>query len=324
MLKATGERLIPEQQREELLYAEHIARYRFAAQFARARRVLDAGSGEGYGAAILAAAGAASVVGVDVEKEVVRRAGERYRLDFLQADVCNLPFEDQSLDLVVCFETIEHVEAASRAVSEFRRVLTPEGLLVISTPNSDEYLVENEFHLREYTPGEFDKLLAEQFPERLWLYQQNWLLSAILDERQSRVAEPDGSLEVELLKLAALEPGRELYSVVVCGPIEGVPVQVGAVTGIFEAQRLVAELQEWQKRAGLAERQREAWEGRATKAERQREAWEERSHEAERQVAETRRDLALARQGIEQIEASFSWRLTKPLRLVKALVLRNR
>ncbi len=74
MLKETGERLIPDRQREELLYAEHVARYRFAAYFAPARRVLDAGSGEGYGTAILAAAGAASVVGLDVDDEVVSAA----------------------------------------------------------------------------------------------------------------------------------------------------------------------------------------------------------------------------------------------------------
>jgi ubiquinone/menaquinone biosynthesis C-methylase UbiE len=321
VLISTSERLVPDEQREELLYAEHIARYRFAAQFAAERRALDAGCGEGYGATLLKNAGASSVVGLDVDKEAVEHARERYGLEFLKGDICALPFADSSFDLVVCFETIEHVSDGSRALAEFRRVLTGDGLLIISTPNADQYLVENEFHVREYTPAEFDHLLAEQFAERLWLYQQNWLLSAILDERQFRAADADLPVELELLKVVGLEPGRELYSVVVCGSSGPAPFQVGAFTGIFEAQRLVAELREWQKRSGLAERQRAAWEERATTAERQREAWEERAAEAERQVAEARRAWA---EEVQQIESSVSWRLTRPLRFAKALVLRNR
>jgi SAM-dependent methyltransferase len=321
MLKATGERLIPDEQQEELVYAEHLARYSLAARFASGRRILDAGSGEGYGAALLRRAGASSVVGIDIHEEAVNHARDRYGLEILQGDIGALPFPDSSFDLIVCFETIEHVPDGSRALSEFRRVLAEDGLLIISTPNPDEYLVENEFHECEYTPAEFDHLLAEEFAERLRLYQQNWLLSAILDERQFRAADVDLPVELELLKVVGLEPGRELYSVVVCGSSAAAPFRVGAVTGIFEAQRLVAELQEWQKRSGFAEQQREAWEKRATTAERQREAWEERAAEAERQVAEARRQWA---EEVQQIESSLSWRLTRPLRSAKAFLLRNR
>jgi SAM-dependent methyltransferase len=333
MLKETGERLLPDRQRDELLYAEHLARYRFAAYFARDRRVLDAGSGEGYGTAILAVAGADSVVGLDVDGEVVSHAREQYRLNFVQGDICELSFEDASLDLIVCFETIEHVSDAPRALAEFRRVLGPEGLLVISTPNSHEYLVDNEFHEREFTSEEFDQLLSKHFPERLRLYQHNWLLSSILDEQQFRTDE-NAPLELDLAKTLSLEPGRELYTIVVCGPI-GQPVrQVAVASGIYEAHRLSADLEAWrersdlaeqqregwEKRATTAERQREGWEKRATTAERQREGWEDRAREAERQVAETREQLARAEHALKQLVASVSWRITRPLRALGAVV----
>ena len=126
-LAATGERLVPDQQHGELVHAEHLARYRLAAQLARGRRVLDAASGEGYGSAILAAAGATSVTGIDLDRDAVDHAGARYGLNFEVADVAALPFPEASFDVVVSFETIEHVPDAVAALREFRRVLAPRG-----------------------------------------------------------------------------------------------------------------------------------------------------------------------------------------------------
>jgi ubiquinone/menaquinone biosynthesis C-methylase UbiE len=323
MLKATGERLIPDKQREEILYAEHVARYRLAAQFARGRRVIDAGSGEGYGAAMLAAGQAAQVIGVDIDEAAVRHARDRYQLEFVQADLLELPFGESSFDLVVCFETIEHLAGADTALAELRRVLAPDGLLIISTPNSSEYLFENEFHEHEYTSAEFDQVLAGHFSERHRLYQQNWLLSAILDEHQLAADDAKSPLGVEIVKTTGLTPGRELYSVVICGPLEDAPFPVAVASGVYEANRLAAELikaeeqrRAWHHRSTKAEQQRAAWQERATKAEENAEAWEQRAHEVERQVAELMK-------GISVIEASLSWRVTKPLRALKARLRRR-
>jgi SAM-dependent methyltransferase len=351
MLEATGERLVPDQQKTELVYAEHFARYRLAATFARGKRVLDAGSGEGYGADVLARAGANSVVGIDVAEEVVRHAHQKYGLEFLAASISSLPFEDGSFDLVVCFEVIEHVADAERALRELRRVLGPDGLLVISTPNSAEYLVENEFHEREYTLEAFTELLSADFPDRLQMYQQNWLLSAILDERGFEFADPTQPIDVEVTKAVGLGPQRALYSVVVCGPVETIK-HVAVATGVFEAQAAeqdraawanraniaerqraewekratIAERQraEWEKRATIAERQRAEWEKRATIAERQREAWEKRAAEAERLVHETRDQLGHVEAAFEELVTSRSWRITRPLRALGPLGGRRR
>jgi SAM-dependent methyltransferase len=268
---------------------------------------------------------------VDVDEPTIQHARERYAGDFEVADVAQLPFEVDSFDLVVCFETIEHVADAPRAIAELRRVLGDDGLLVISTPNPAEYVAENEFHQREYTPAEFAELLGRHFPERSWLYQHNWLLSAILDEEQFRATE-DTPLDVEIRKTAPLEPGRELYSIVVCGATDSELRPVGIASGVYEAHELAETVRAtekvraaWQERSELAERQREDWELRATTAERQREAWEERAHEAERQVGEAREQLTRAeeahgraQEALENVVASLSWRITRPLRWISA------
>src|SRR5439155_17032663 len=96
MLEVTGERLLPDRQRGELVHAQHLARYRFASQFARGRRALDAACGEGYGTAMLVAAGASEAVGIDIDQTTVDHARTKYGLDFERADVGELPFEDGS------------------------------------------------------------------------------------------------------------------------------------------------------------------------------------------------------------------------------------
>ena len=109
-LEATGERLVPELQHGELVHAEHLARYRLAAELADSRRVLDAACGEGYGTSMLAASGARSATGIDLDEHAVAHAQAAYpRAKFVTGDVRRLPFDDSTFDLVVSFETIEHV-----------------------------------------------------------------------------------------------------------------------------------------------------------------------------------------------------------------------
>src|SRR3954453_20744455 len=243
MLEVTGERLLPEQQRGELVHAQHLARYRFASQLAEGRRVLDAACGEGYGTAMLAAAGAGSVVGLDIDKPTVEHARAKYGLEFEHADVGELPFEDGSFDLVVSFETLEHVPDAARAISEFRRVLADGGVLVASTPNSDRYLVDNEFHAREFTQDEFGDLLAPHFSDVALFYQQDWLTSAVMGERQLGQSDGERSLDLDVSKVAGHEPGDQLFTIAVCGPRDASLSDTAVVTAIFEAQKL----NEWVK-----------------------------------------------------------------------------
>lgn len=163
---------IGEEHAAEPSWFEHRARYNFAAELAASRRVLDVACGSGFGSAILADAGASSVVGVD-RAPAALQAAAGYRSDvvsFERAEIEALPFQDEAFDLVVCFETIEHVADVSAALAELRRVLRSDGSLVISTPNpppghrpGEE--PANPFHLRELGLGELSALLGSRFDD---------------------------------------------------------------------------------------------------------------------------------------------------------------
>lgn len=159
-----------------LTAAEHVGRYLWAAETVRGRRVLDAGSGTGYGTSILART-ASEVVGVDVDPEAVREATAIApdNADIVVGDLAALPFADDAFDVCVCFETIEHVADQSSALDEIRRVLAPGGLLVISSPNRGVYPEGNPHHLHEFTAAELRDELAARWqnldlrPQRAWL-----------------------------------------------------------------------------------------------------------------------------------------------------------
>ena len=185
-LPFTGERFTPECERE--IAYEHWHRYAFARSLARGRRVLDAACGEGYGSAMLARAGAASVLGLDLDAASVGHATRRYAdvpgLRFDTADATRLDhLPDACFDLVVSFETLEHVHEQARLLDGFARVLAPGGLLLVSTPDKANYnppgSEPNPFHVRELERGEFEGLLAARFPARR-LYGQKLAVQSLM------------------------------------------------------------------------------------------------------------------------------------------------
>ena len=174
-----------------------------------------------------------------------------------------------------------------------------------------------EFHTREFSHSEFAALLNERFDEVKLLYQQNWLLSAVLAEEQFAAEDGKRSLDMELTKVAGAGPGQELYTVALCGRLTTAVREVGVAASIFEAHQFAVRIQEaerqiqgWVERAGEAERLVSTWTERAGEAERLVKAWNERAVEAARQVEQVRAK-------VEAIERSLSWRLTRPLRAAK-------
>jgi 2-polyprenyl-3-methyl-5-hydroxy-6-metoxy-1,4-benzoquinol methylase len=167
------ERMVPEEAHGRIFW-EHIARYRFAKDFVRGKRVLDIACGEGYGASSLAKAGAASVVGVDIAADVCEHARRKYGIDARTGDAEAIPLPDRAVDMVVSFETIEHVASPASFIQECTRVLKPEGTLIVSTPNRPVYSGEsnqNPFHRIEFDEEEFLNLLRSRF-KTIRLYVQ--------------------------------------------------------------------------------------------------------------------------------------------------------
>jgi len=164
-LEFTGERMVPEQTPRAVFW-EHIYRYRFASDFVMGRRVLDIACGEGYGAAALLRAGAESVVGVDICPETCEHARRKYGIDARVGDVHSIPLPGQTIDIVVSFETIEHVDSPERFLDECCRVLVPGGTLLVSTPNREFYGESgsgNPFHCSELSEEEITSLVATRF-----------------------------------------------------------------------------------------------------------------------------------------------------------------
>src|SRR5437773_2467143 len=178
MLEWTGERFLPWIKESTIAY-EHLHRYAYASTLVKNKRVLDLASGEGYGSKILAAA-ASSVAGVDIDETAVRHATEKYGSDtiqFLSGSITAIPIrDDHSFDVIVCFEAIEHIEDQEKLLTEVKRLLKPDGLFIVSTPNKaiyhDESPEENPFHLKELYFEEFQQLLERHFQNVRFLGQR--------------------------------------------------------------------------------------------------------------------------------------------------------
>ncbi len=163
----TGERVVPSCS-SQLLY-EHLHRYAIAARLAEGKRVVDIACGEGYGSNLLAAT-AAHVIAIDIAPEVIAHARKKYGRDNLtfQVGSClEIPLDDHTIDLLVSFETIEHIDDHFAFLREIKRVLAPEGTLIISSPDKAEYSdrtgASNPFHKRELYHEEFHLLLRQHF-----------------------------------------------------------------------------------------------------------------------------------------------------------------
>ena len=230
-LEFTGERFLPGLEGE--IAHEHWHRYAFARRFVAGRRVADVACGEGYGSAVLAAV-AESVVGVDIDAASIEHARNAYRswptLRFVEGSASALPLPDASVDVVVSFETLEHLpsEAQPLMIAEFARVLAPAGVLVISSPNRPEYSdarnFVNPFHLHELDRVELTQLLEGAFPAQRWFRQRRYIGSALWGESD---AEPSEMLVGDGSSVTAATPPPAVYFVVVAArDAAALPAQV--------------------------------------------------------------------------------------------------
>lgn len=212
MAEFTGERVIPGQVDADL-WNEHYARYLFASRLARGKRVADLGSGSGYGSAALADT-AVHVTGVEVSTQAVDYACAHYassKVDYVCASATDTGLPKGAFDLVVAFEVIEHLANWSDLLREAKRLLTPGGQFVVSTPNRDYYAESrrlagpNPFHEHEFSYEEFDSALREIFPY-VSLFVQNHS-AAVVFQPLGKTAGVDMRME----KAAAQAEGAHFF-----------------------------------------------------------------------------------------------------------------
>ncbi|BBI36135.1 glycosyltransferase [Cohnella abietis] len=236
----TGERLVINQEVKEKyndILEEHLERYKLACRFVKGKDVLDAACGAGYGSKMLQQAGARLVFGVDISEESLQSAKKTYgsnNVDFAYGDVNSLKFENESFDIVVSFETVEHIENGANWIKESARVLKEDGIFLVSTPNRTItnpglYFVEqplNTHHKYEYTVTEFVGELTKEY-DVLELYGQTFtsdhdlyytqvMREARYLDTQFVPVQQYQAKKYELVSLSEVKDAQPLYVVAVC------------------------------------------------------------------------------------------------------------
>jgi len=202
-MKFTGERFIPTKDLmdDEIGY-EHLHRYYTITELVKNKAVLDIACGEGYGSVIIATH-ATRVVGVDIDEETVKYATEQYvgkysNLQFQSGSATSIPLGDKLFDVVVSFETIEHLSENDQQLFmlEIKRVLRPDGVLIMSTPNkkvySEQFFHTNSFHLHEFEKEEFHAFIKEHFVN-ISFFDQGYEVVSIISNAS---AENTGNIHV--------------------------------------------------------------------------------------------------------------------------------
>ncbi|NWL76803.1 hypothetical protein DM872_08080 [Pseudomonas taiwanensis] len=231
-MEFTGERFVPSEQGK--IRIEHYHRYALVLDLVEGKSVLDIACGEGYGSFVIASS-AELVVGVDVSEDAIVHASRTYAKDnltFKQGSASAIDYADETFDVVVSFETIEHLAEQSEMLAEVRRVLRKDGVLVISSPNRPVYALEsgghNEFHVKELDLEELDELLRAQFPAVRYLGQRMLMGSVIqplIGEPRSFRAWQDDGVQLRPTAGRLVEP---VYFIAICAASADLVPTVGA------------------------------------------------------------------------------------------------
>lgn len=320
------ERFSPADMSGLLLEAEHLVRYRWATSIAAGKRVLDAGCGTAYGTAMLAAGGAAEVVGVDIAEGVLESARPEMpeAVELVAGDLRDLELEDGRFDLVVCFEVIEHFHEPQKVLDELVRVLEPGGVLLVSSPNRGVYPEGNPFHYHEFKPDELEAELQRRLANVHLVRQQSYVTAAILED-DAFAAGGDAPLsDLALSKLPAEAPGGELFTLAVAseGPLPSMP-SLATITGRVALDEWLAASAGQEQALRDQRRQIDELQIKASELPKLQEQLIQVEQDAAQlptlryeveELTKARDVLLQSARELEAAKASFSWRVTRPLR----------
>jgi ubiquinone/menaquinone biosynthesis C-methylase UbiE len=302
----TGERLVSSVSGDVAL--EHLHRYALALELARGKVVLDVASGEGYGANLLAQC-ANRVIGVDIDAESVAHANRKYakdNLEFRLGSATELPVDSASVELLVSFETLEHLAEHERMFAEIKRVLVPGGILIMSTPEKRNYSdipqYANPFHVRELYANEFAELIDQHFQFRCMFGQracEGSLLIPIVDRD-----DPHGTFRSYLGNYAGFHRTAGLrFPIYLVAIASDVPLPELQIPTLFEGERIPSN-----KDLNLVERDRRIRDAETEIIFRERElattrwAAAQRETEKDRQIEQAEGELASVAEEKRELE----------------------
>lgn len=160
------ERLVPGEVADDVASKKilniHLRRYETASWYVKGKRVLDIACGTGYGSQMLFKAGAKSVVGVDICSQTIDDAKQNYQapgVEFVCADAEQ--FERlEMFDVIVSFETIEHLKHPDNFLKRIRQHLLPDGVFLLSAPLGETRHFDT-YHIHKFSQKELFNLLKQ-------------------------------------------------------------------------------------------------------------------------------------------------------------------
>lgn len=297
------ERFVPTIHRSRTPAAEHRARYRWAAPLLAGGAILDvSGGGAGPDMASLTAQA----------RQAICHDG----------DLLDLPFDDGAFNAVLCFEAIERAADTDRALDELRRVLAPDGMLLISSANRDAYPPGNPLHLHQLSSDELDAALRARFANVAIHRQESYLASLAGDDAALEDDDAARAIHAAIAGATGGPRGAELHTVAAAtdGDLPPPPAELalGPALPADEPRRLT---EAWRERCAAAElavakaRSDARFQQRALAARLERHA--STAAALGDRVREVEQDLHRARTSNAALLESVSWRVTAPLRNAK-------
>jgi len=286
------ERLDPQHCRDTYVL-DHYGRYCLAAPHVAGKRVLDVACGYGYGSHLLREAGAASVVGVDISQEAIDYARGRYAapgIEYVRGDASELAEVVSGVfDVVVSFETLEHIREPDRLIQALPALVHDESILFFSVPNEGGRPIDNPFHLHKFDRGQFEALLQKAFSIEAILPVYISVATSIGEPGNERVG-PLVSGRGRIVQIEADTPRPDAF-VAVCGKRSR---QTGFDTLLIHSWRLFKEDTEYRARLEAS--------------------WTQRSEEQQKQKAEAQRRCAAWERtadeqsaSLEELEQARAW-----------------
>jgi ubiquinone/menaquinone biosynthesis C-methylase UbiE len=322
-MEFTGERYVSDLKSAQISY-EHLHRYFYASHFTNGKKVLDIACGEGYGSFYLAQ-NAKEVIGVDIDLETIKFATQKYKksnLSFILGSVDSTPIDENGIfDVIVSFETIEHITEESQFLflKEVKRLLKNDGILIISTPNKESYSdipnYKNEFHIKEFYLNEFDTFLRKYFRNVVILGQRIYNTSLIWPGDNNSNSCIDFTIEMQDEKFVKSNRRKEiLYVIAICSENDIADYPFSALVDITEQLKQ----EHWDqtnqflyaKDAVIKEKENIIQEK------------ENAIQEKENLIHEMENQFNNAEKMINSLYNSYSWRITSPLRYIYQLFLK--
>lgn len=221
------------------------------------------------------------------------------------AELLELPHGDASFDLVTCFDMLHEVGDPDAALAEMQRVLRPDGVLLVSVPRLTVDL-DGGHRSPGLSPGDLERTVRECF-DRVAVYRQQTCLSSVIDEKGRPSGDGDEDIDIDVRGIYPARPGEEVHAIVVAGarPLPELK-RMAVLASAQPVREALGSALMWEDRARLAEADAAASRTEANLAQMHQKGLVGKLSEAE----------ARAR-SLEALEASFSWRITRPLRALK-------